>query len=291
MIGIIATLVDYAALSPVLAGDARVVMLDERSAIAAVRDDAVDLLILAPRHDWWSEVAVLADLQGEAGRAHTMVLVMVPRGDSAALAHAFDAGVADCVAYPFDTDEVAVRARALLRRKAVADRRRAASADIRRLALTDPVTGLWNRHHLDGDLAAKIAHAEATASPLSLLMIDIDGFKPINDRHGHTIGDRVLRSVALRLSGGIRSGDTLARFGGDELVLIMPNTGLAVASGVAERLRLLVAEGIEVPFAVTISIGVAELRFDEPAEMLLARADRALYAAKFEGRNRIAAAS
>lgn len=290
MIGVIANLTDYAALAPHLAGDARTLLLDERSAVGTLRDGRVDLLIVAPRNDRWDAAAV-ADLKAEAERAHVAVLAMVPRGDAAALAAAFDSGVADCAAYPFDAHEVVVRARALLRRKVATDRRRADAAELRQLALTDPVTGLWNRHHLDTELAERIARAQAAARPLSLLMIDIDRFKPINDRHGHAVGDRVLRSVATRLAGGIRIGDTLARFGGDELALIMPDTRLAVAAGVAERLRALVADGIEVPFAVTISIGVAELAFDEPAEMLLSRADKALYAAKFEGRDCVAAAS
>ena len=290
-LGVIANLTDYALLAPALAAEGRTLMLDERSAIGAVRDGLVDVLIIAPRSDWWAEINAVVDLRIEAERQHVTVLAMVPAGDAIALTMAFDSGVADCVAYPFDAHEVAVRVRALLRRKHVADRRRADSAEVRRLALTDPVTGLWNRHYLDSDLAAKISRAHATARPLSLMMIDIDRFKPINDRHGHAIGDRVLRSIATRLAGGIRSADTLARFGGDELALVMPDTALATAAGVAERLRALVAEGIEVPFAVTISIGVAELAFDEPAEMLLTRADKALYAAKFDGRNRVAAAS
>ena len=291
VIGVIANLLDYSALAPPLAGEGRTLMLDERSAIAALRDGGIDVMIIVPRSDWWAELAGLADLEAEARRAHVTVLAMVPRGDAAALAAAFDSGVADCVAYPFDVDEVVVRVRALLRRKTAADRRRADAAAVRHMALTDPVTGVWNRHYLDRELPARIARAQAAARPLSLLMIDIDRFKPINDRHGHAIGDRVLRSVAMRLASGIRGGDTLARFGGDELALIMPDTGLTVASAVAERLRGLVADGIEVPFAVTISIGVAELAFDEPAEMLVQRADRALYAAKFDGRNCVAAAS
>ena len=266
-------------------------MLDERSAIAALREDGLDLLIIAPRFDWWAECAAVTDLHAEAARSHATVLAMVPAGDAAALALAFDSGVADCVAYPFDPAEVAVRVAALLRRKQVADRRRAAAAEIRRLALTDPLTGLWNRHFFDTDLAAQIDRAMASGRTLSLLMIDIDAFKPINDRHGHVIGDKVLRAVATRLAGGIRGGDTLARFGGDELVLVMPDTPLDIASRAAERLRALVAATTEVPFAVTISIGVAELGFDEPAASLLARADKALYAAKSAGRDRIAAAS
>lgn len=292
LIGIIAALTDYAAMAAVLAGDCRTTMLDERSAIAAIRDGRIDLLLLSPRSDWWAEIGGVADLQVEAVRGHVTTLALVPRGDAAALAHAFDSGVADCAGYPLDAAEVAVRVRALLRRKHIADRLRADAAEVRRLAVTCPVTGLWNRHHLDTDLAAKIGAATAGAVPLSLMMIDIDRFKPINDRHGHAIGDKVLRAVAMRLGAGIRARDTLARFGGDELALVMPETGLETACLVAERLRALVADGTtEVPFTVTISIGVAELRYDESATELLTRADAALYAAKVDGRNRVAAAA
>ncbi len=290
-VGIVATLRDYSALAPALSGEARTIMLDERSAIATVRDRSIDLLILVPRHDWWAERPTMAVLEAEAARAHVGVLAMVPRGDTVALALAFDAGVADCAAHPADLDELAVRVRALLRRKQAADRARLDAEEVRRLALTDPVTGLWNRHYLEADLDAKIAAAHAAGRPLSLLMIDIDRFKPINDRHGHAAGDTVLRSIATRLLGGIRSGDTLGRFGGDELAVIMPETGLELATGAAERLRAVVAAPCpDVPFGVTISIGVAQLGFDEPAAVLLANADKALYAAKFEGRNRVAAA-
>ncbi len=290
-VGIVATLRDYSTVAPALTSSARVILLDERSAIAAVRERAIDLLIVVPRLDWWAERPATALLEGEAARAHVGVLAAVPRGDAVALALAFDSGVADCLAYPFDLDELAVRARALLRRKKAADQLRTSADEARRLALTDPVTGLWNRHYLDTDLATKVAAAHSAARSLSLLMIDIDRFKPINDRYGHAVGDAVLRSIAARMSAGIRGGDTLARFGGDELALIMPDTGLDMATGVAERLRTVVATPIpEVPCGVTISVGVAELGFDEPAESLLGRADKALYAAKVEGRNRVAAA-
>ena len=291
-IGIIANLIDYAALAPSLAAAGRTLLLDERSAIAAIREGNLDLLVMSPRNDWWDERSTMADLEGEAARVHLAVLVMVPHGDTVALARAFELGAADCAAYPIDPAEAAVRVGALLRRKTVADRRRAEAAAVRRLALTDPVTGLWNRHYLDTDLAAKIEAALATGRTLSVLMIDVDRFKPINDRHGHAIGDKVLRAVATRLSGGIRANDLLARFGGDELVLVMPDTALDAAAMVAERLRALVADGTtEVPFGITVSIGAAQLGFDEPAADVLARADKALYAAKQNGRNRVSVAA
>ena len=291
-IGVMATLTDYARLAPHLAPYGRTRMLDERGTIAAVTRGQLDLLIVAPRHDWWAEQAAMGAIEAAASVSRTAVLAMVPKGDAAALALAFDRGAADCIGYPFDPEEATIRARALLRRKAAADRRRVAAAEVRRLALTDPVTGLWNRHYLDTDLAAKIEQARTTGRPLALVMIDIDRFKPINDRHGHTVGDRVLHDVAARLGGGIRSADTLARFGGDELALVMPDTGLETAKSVAERLRGLVAGAVSASaFAVTVSMGVAELNPDEPAAALLARADAALYTAKVRGRNSVAAAS
>lgn len=292
-IGILASRPDHAMMAAVLAAEGRTTMLDERGAVAAIRGRTIDLLIVAPRGHWWTDLVKLSHLDAEIRQANDnlMVLAMVPHGDAVALAAAFDSGVADCASYPPDVAEVVVRARALLRRKAVGDRRRADADVVRHLAMTDPVTGLWNRHHLDRELAAMVGRARAGARSLAVLMIDIDGFKPINDRYGHAIGDKVLRSVATRLAGGIRHGDTLARYGGDELALIMPDTGVAEATGVAERLRGLVADGIEVPFVVTISVGAAELGLGESATMLLTRADRALYAAKFDGRNRVAAAS
>lgn len=291
-IGILSTLSDYALLAPALAAEGRTLLLDERGALSAVKGEAIDLLIMAARNDWWSELPGLQELEAEIVKAGATVMAVVPRGDTAALAHAFDHGVADCIVYPFDIDEVVVRVRVRLQRKRLDDERRAEAAEVRRLALTDPVTGLWNRHYLDTELAAAVEQGKASGKPLSLMMIDIDRFKPINDRHGHAVGDKVLRSVGSRLVAGIRSGDALARYGGDELALVMPNTMIAAASLVAERLRHLIAEGTtEVAFGVTISIGVAELLSDEPAAVLLARADKALYMAKFGGRNRVAAAS
>ncbi len=291
-IGVVANLVDYAIIAPALADLGKTYLLDEVTMFAAVRDGKLDLLLLVPRNDWWQEVDGIADLQAAATRVQISVLAMVPAGDARALAYAFEQGVADCAPYPVDAAETAVRVGALLRRKSVADRLRADAAAVRRLALTDPVTGLWNRHYLDTELAARIATAEASGRTLSVLMIDIDAFKPINDRHGHAIGDKALRAVAMRLSAGIRANDILARFGGDELVLVMPDTGIDAAAIVAERLRALVADGTtEVPFGLTISIGVAELMAAETATALIDRADKALYAAKLDGRNRVAAAS
>lgn len=290
-IGIIARPADYALLSRILATEGPMIaIVDAAGAADSVND--YGLLVVAPTDAFDIDDLAFDALQAAMARHPVPVFALVARGDPAAMSRAFGNGASDCAGYPIDPDEVRIRVRALIRRKEIDDRLRADAEEVRRIAHTDPVTGLWNRHYFDVDLVAKITRAAALGRPLSLCMIDIDRFKPINDRHGHAIGDKVLRAVATRLSGGIREIDTLARFGGDELALVMPDTTIDTASAVAERLRSLVAEGTtDVPFGVTISIGVAELDLEEPALSLVAKADAALYCAKVGGRNRIAEAS
>ena len=290
-IGVIATFADCALLARALVDDGQVIEL-AAGANVTIAADEFDMLVVAPTGTLNADDATFDLVHTAMARHPVPVFALLARGDMLAMSRAFDNGAADCAGYPIDPDEVRIRVGALLRRKKIDDRLRADAAEVRRIAHTDPVTGLWNRHYLDADLTAKIARAVALARPLSLLMIDIDRFKPINDRHGHAVGDKVLHAVATRLSGGIRVIDTLARFGGDEIALVMPDTTMDTASAVAERLRALVAEGTtEVPFGVTISIGVAELNLNEPANSLLAKADGALYSAKLNGRNRVAEAS
>lgn len=287
-IGLLGSDADCELLQRLLAGEGEVWRLSPGETEQAVRDGTLSLLILGPAGEWWAGFDGLATLPVEAARHPVMVLALVPRGDSAALELAFDRGVADCASYPIDDGEVRARIRALLRRKETADRLRAEAVEARRLAHVDPVTGLWNRHYLDMELAAAMARAQASLTPLTLLMIDIDGFKPINDRHGHAAGDRVLHAVGTRLASSVRSVDTVARFGGDELVVIMPGVPLAAARGVAERLRALIADTpVLMPLPTTVSIGLAEMIDGDEALALLARADTALYTAKMAGRNRV----
>ncbi|MBP7334568.1 ligand-binding sensor domain-containing diguanylate cyclase [Niveispirillum sp.] len=181
----------------------------------------------------------------------------------------------------------------------VADRTRdllAANARLDMLASTDPLTGLLNRRRFLELAAAEQTRAGRHNRPLSVLLIDLDHFKRVNDAHGHRMGDAVLRTAAAVLSGAVRTSDLAARFGGEELVLLLPETDLAGAAGMAERLRQAFAsaptllDGVEV--RVTASLGVAAWR--GPAESLdglLHRADQALYAAKNAGRDRVMVAT
>jgi two-component system cell cycle response regulator len=156
------------------------------------------------------------------------------------------------------------------------------------LALTDPLTGLFNRRHTSSVLEAEVARANRYATPLTLLMCDIDHFKSINDRFGHNVGDEVIRQVAGLLPERIRRIDVAGRWGGEEFIMVLPSTGAEGAYVVAERIRSAVEVLSRIDGCVdrvTVSIGVAEHhRSDKPIE-LVERADKALYGAKQRGRN------
>jgi diguanylate cyclase len=150
---------------------------------------------------------------------------------------------------------------------------------------TDPLTGVSNRRDFDDTLEKLLAdHQDAEQPPLALAMLDLDHFKRVNDEQGHLAGDRVLQDLAQLVKAGIREGDLVARFGGEEFVVIMPRTTMATASTVLERIRQRVGEKLP----TTVSIGLTTNRVEEPATNLLARADAALYAAKRDGRNCLA---
>ena len=157
-------------------------------------------------------------------------------------------------------------------------------------ARCDPLTGLLNRRGLEGQFDFAIALARRSGRPLSLLTVDVDHFKRVNDTHGHGVGDQVLQGLARTLQQRLRRSDVAARIGGEEFVALLPDTGLEEAQAAADALRLAVAAQ-EYPQVghITISLGVSALRGgdEDGASALLQRADAALYQAKGEGRNRV----
>ncbi|MDD3445458.1 MAG: diguanylate cyclase [Zavarzinia sp.] len=162
--------------------------------------------------------------------------------------------------------------------------------ELRRQSRTDALTGLANRKVVEMRLGAEIARARRRSLPLSVIMVDVDHFKSVNDHFGHAVGDRVLTGIARHIETGIRRQDLAGRFGGEEFVVICPESGVEGAVGVAERIRLATAAadfGLGHP--LTISAGVAALRPEDTMENLLTRCDGALYAAKHAGRNRTVA--
>jgi two-component system cell cycle response regulator len=225
---------------------------------------------------------------------NTPILVLVSDGDRRKLNQALEMGVNDYLTRPIDKNELIARVRTNLRKKLYADRLRHNVQLSLEMAITDQLTGLHNRRYMSRHLDNLVSGAQKTGKPLAFLIMDIDHFKSVNDTHGHDIGDEVLREFASRISANIRGIDLACRFGGEEFVVVMPDTDMDFASTVAERLRKSVETN---PFVisrapgklnVTISIGIAaSLNNGDTAEALLHRADQALYRAKREGRNRV----
>ena len=165
-------------------------------------------------------------------------------------------------------------------------------ARLRETALRDPLTGLFNRRYLDSTLSREWARCQRDGVPMSLLVIDVDHFKSVNDRHGHAVGDGVLRALAASLLAVLRSSDVACRFGGEEFVILMPGADERVAMGRAETLRQTVESRpvriADATVAITVSIGVASASpGDARPEDLFPQADAAVYAAKRTGRNRV----
>jgi diguanylate cyclase (GGDEF)-like protein len=162
---------------------------------------------------------------------------------------------------------------------------------LEKLSATDPLTGLRSRRFLFEMLERELSAAERGKSPLSVLMIDVDHFKRVNDRHGHGVGDEVLQRLGSVIPRSSRKIDTSARLGGEELCVLLPQTPWRKALEVAERIRGAIEyeifAGREGEFNVTASLGVAQWDGSESDAELLARADRALYRAKEGGRNRV----
>lgn len=165
--------------------------------------------------------------------------------------------------------------------------------EIRQESVTDALTSLANRRHFDTSILAAVVTAEKSGAPLALLFCDIDRFKSLNDQFGHRVGDQVLRKIAEVIKQNLRHGDIGARYGGEELVAILPDTPLTAAKNIGERIRTAIERtsfvrrgtGEKLP-PVTISVGIATFQVGDTADQMIERADACLYAAKNAGRNR-----
>lgn len=224
------------------------------------------------------------------------ILLLAETEDRPRLLRGLDLGVNDYVLRPVDRNELMARVRTQLRRKRYADSQRDNVQAAIELAVVDALTGLNNRRFLETHLAQALDQSAHKGRPLSLMILDIDHFKSVNDTYGHDAGDEVLKVFARRIKRVLRSADLVCRLGGEEFVVVMPDTPLAVAQRVAERVRAVVeGEGFPIDDArmipVTTSIGLAERGSDANADALLRRADKALYASKSAGRNRVTAAA
>jgi two-component system cell cycle response regulator len=210
------------------------------------------------------------------------------------LAKGLELGVNDYVVKPVDRNELAARARTQIRRKRYQERLHANYERSLSLALTDSLTGLYNHRYATTHLATMIERVAAGTKPVGVLMIDIDFFKPVNDKYGHAVGDEVLRQVAKRLANSVRGFDMVARLGGEEFTVVHLDTSPQVVARIAERVRHAIASA---PFPVSDPVGEIDLTVSIGATMvqpgvdtpdtLLKRADQAMYQAKRQGRNQV----
>lgn len=238
---------------------------------------------------------LLSELRSRPATRHSAICIVHPKGKSDSAALAYDMGADDVVNADVTPQEMALRLQTLIRRKRREDQLRATVQDGLRLAVIDPLTGLHNRRYAMPQLNAIAGRAAADASIFAVMVIDLDRFKSVNDRHGHAAGDAVLVEVARRLQANLRADDLLARIGGEEFLVALPNTNFDEACHAADRLCHAIEERpIEVGFAtklrVTVSIGLAVSEpnnHTDPVNNIVDRADHALLSAKEEGRNKV----
>jgi two-component system cell cycle response regulator len=264
-------------------------------ALVRSRGGDFDLIVVSLGVRTFDGLRLCSHLRSLSELRHTPILVLVSEGENRKLAQALDMGVNDYLMRPVDRNELLARVKTQLRKKRYADKLRHNMQLSLEMAITDQLTGLHNRRYMARHLDTLMKNA-TQAKPISFLIMDIDYFKSVNDTHGHDMGDEVLREFAARVSANVRGIDLACRYGGEEFVVVMPDTDTGFAFSVAERLRQSV-EATPVPISraphklnVTVSIGIASSNGGpDTSEALLHRADQALYRAKREGRNRVIA--
>ncbi|MCP1197894.1 PleD family two-component system response regulator [Notoacmeibacter sp. MSK16QG-6] len=253
-----------------------------------------DLVMVATGFKNYDPLRIIAQLRSIERTRFTPLMLIANPEETDVVTRALELGVNDYVTRPVEPQELKARITTQLKRKHFHEGLRASLTETLQLAITDPLTGLHNRRYLEGHLQTLFDRAVKRGAPLSLMMMDLDFFKQVNDRHGHDGGDAVLREFAQRLRRNVRGMDLACRYGGEEFIIIMPETDQRTARQVAERLRAAI-EASPFPLGpgkpdidVTVSIGVSSLGEEqETTNSLLKRADMALYSAKENGRNRV----
>ncbi|HEY0079175.1 MAG TPA: diguanylate cyclase [Pyrinomonadaceae bacterium] len=273
-----------------------------REAVERARAVSPDLIILDVMMPVMDGLEACRRIKQIPETSHIPVIFLSALDDMELKVNGLSIGANDYISKPFRAEELIARVRVairlkreqdLLRRSAEQERQRAEVAS--EMSMTDALTGLLNRYGLQRSLQHEHAQARRYERPLSCLMIDIDEFKSINDTYGHAQGDVALTQIARVLTEAVRRSDVICRYGGEEFLVLTPETSLEGAVALGEKIRLaatarLFGDGASA-FPITLSVGVAELSAIESAHDMIARADVALYYAKERGRNRVEAAS
>ncbi|WP_072372072.1 PleD family two-component system response regulator [Hyphomicrobium sp. NDB2Meth4] len=272
-----------------------VVISDPKSALAKLASQEFDLMIVSLTMSGADGLRLCSQVRSADRARHLPIIVLVEPGNEARLLRALDMGINDYVMRPVDENELMARARSQVRRKRYSDHLRNRLEERIEAAVIDPLTGLHNRRYMETHLATLVEEARRSGRSLSVLLADIDHFKSVNDTYGHDVGDAVLREFSERFKRNTRGIDLACRYGGEEFLIIMPDTPLERACQIGERLRVSVAADTFVigpgsGIHITASVGLATLeRADDTPQSVFRRADTALFEAKRRGRNRVAA--
>jgi two-component system, cell cycle response regulator len=266
---------------------------DPNAALFRAADGNYDLLFVSLALADFDGLRLCSQIRSLERTRNTPILAIADADENARLVRGLEIGVNDYLFRPIDQNELLARVRTQIRKKRYTEQLRDSVQTSIELAITDALTGLHNRRYMETHMPGLLEQALSRGQALAVLVLDIDHFKLINDTHGHDAGDQVLREFARRVRKSIRGIDLACRYGGEEFVVVMPETDLAAATTVAERLRGRIASepfpiqqegrGID----VTISIGIAPLGENDNAASVIKRADQALYRAKRNGRNRV----
>jgi two-component system cell cycle response regulator len=287
----------YERLAAMLADEQKIDVEPEPSeALFRAAESNYDVLIVSLGLENFDGLRLCSQVRSLERTRNLPLLAIAEPEDNSRLVRGLEIGVNDYLIRPIDKNEMLARVRTQVRRRRYTERLRDNVQMSIEMAITDALTGLHNRRYMESHLSTLVEQAASRGKPLTVLVLDIDYFKSVNDTHGHDAGDEVLREFSQRLKKSIRGIDLACRYGGEEFVVVMPETDMAVATMVAERLRRRIASE---PFPisqganaveVTISIGLAARHSaSDNAANILKRADQALYRAKRDGRNRVVA--
>lgn len=275
-----------------------VAISDPQAALFEAAESAFELVIVNANFDNYDPLRLCSQFRSLERTRFLPILIITEQGAEDMVIRALDLGVNDYIVRPVDPNELVARSLTQIRRKRYNDRLRASVKQTIELAVTDPLTGLNNRRYLDNHLNVLFNRSMARGRPLSVLITDIDRFKQVNDTYGHDGGDQVLKEFASRVRSTVRGADLACRYGGEEFVVVMPDTSPEVATAVAERLRAAIES---TPFLlkssgetlnITASFGISSrITSVITPDQLMKQADLALYEAKNTGRNRVVAAA
>jgi len=267
----------------------------EKEAIALSDGALPDVFVIHARLGAFGDgLRLVSHLRARPATRHASVVLVVPEGDQVRAARGLDIGVNDYLFDGFQAAELLARLTGQINRKRMSDRLRTNVADTLKLAVTDPLTGLYNRRYTTQHLAKIKERARDTRKGFALMLLDIDNFKMVNDDHGHAVGDQVLKEFATRLQENLRGVDLVSRLGGEEFLIAMPDTSKSQATAASERLRYIIeqydflASSDGPTLKITVSIGVTLGNPDcHDVDSLIAEADKALYTSKSDGRNMV----